>query len=71
MEVSHGMDTQVNESFNQSATWFAPKNKVYSSSMSLNNRLSMALGINSLGTAEYFTRLYIALGIPMTDDVRH
>jgi hypothetical protein len=71
LEVSHGLDTQVNESFNQSASWFAPKNKVYCSSMSLTNRLSMALGINSLGVAEYFQRLYIALGIVMTEDVRH
>jgi activator of 2-hydroxyglutaryl-CoA dehydratase len=71
LEVSHGLDTQVNESFNQSASWFAPKNKVYCSSMSLTNRLSMALGINSLGVSEYFQCLYVALGIVMTDDVRH
>jgi hypothetical protein len=70
-EVSHGLDTQVNESFNQSASWFAPKNKVYCSSISLTNRLSVALGINSLGVSEYFQRLYVALGIVMTDDVQH
>jgi hypothetical protein len=61
LEVSQGMDTQVNESFNQSATWFAPKNKVYCSSMSFTNRLSMALGINSLGAAEYCTMLKAVL----------
>jgi hypothetical protein len=71
LEVSHGLDTQVNESFNQSASWFAPKNKVYCSSMSLTNRLSMAIGINTLGVAEYFQRLFVSLGIIMTDDVRH
>jgi hypothetical protein len=53
MEVLHGLDTQVNESFNQSAPWFAPKNKVYCASMSLTNRLSMAVGINTLGVSEY------------------
>jgi hypothetical protein len=71
IEVSHGLNTQVNESFNQSATWFAPKNKVFASSMSLTNRLSMALGINSLGVSGYFERLFVALGIVMTEDVRH
>jgi hypothetical protein len=71
LEVSHGLDTQVNESFNQSASWFAPKNKVYCSSMSLTNRLSMALGINSLGVSEYFQCLYVVLGIVMTDYVQH
>jgi hypothetical protein len=71
MEVSHGLDTQVNESFNQSASWFAPKNKVYCASMSLTNRLSMAVGINTLGVSEYFQRLFKTLGIYMTDDVLH
>jgi hypothetical protein len=37
LEVAHGLDTQVNESFNQSASWFAPKNKVFCSSLSLTN----------------------------------
>jgi hypothetical protein len=31
----------------------------------------MALGINTLGVSEYFQWLYSALGIIMTDDVRH
>jgi hypothetical protein len=34
-----------------------------------NETFNGSFGINSLGTGEYFTRLYIALGIPMTDDV--
>jgi hypothetical protein len=68
-EVAHGLDTQPNESFNNSASWFAPKNKVYCSSMSLANRLSMAIGITTLGLEDYFKRLYKELGILMTDDV--
>jgi hypothetical protein len=40
-EVAHGMDTQINESFNNTASWFAPKNKVYCGSESLANRLSL------------------------------
>jgi hypothetical protein len=64
-EVSHGLDTQVNESFNQSASWFAPKNnKVYCSSMSLTPtdcRLLLALTV-LLASRKYFQHLYIALG---------
>jgi hypothetical protein len=56
-EVAHGMDTQVNESFNNTASWFAPKNKVYCGTMSLTNRIGMAIGINSLGLLGYFQRL--------------
>jgi hypothetical protein len=32
-EVAHGMDTQPNESFNNTVSWFAPKNKVYCGSV--------------------------------------
>jgi hypothetical protein len=70
-EVAHGLDTQPNESFNNMASWFAPKNKVYCSSMSLSNRLSVALGINCLGLEVYFKRLYKELGILMPEDVMH
>jgi hypothetical protein len=68
-EVAHGMDTQVNESFNNTASWFAPKNKVYCGSCSLTNRLSIGLGINSLGITQYFQRLYKKLGIRITKNV--
>jgi hypothetical protein len=68
-EVAHGMDTQCNESFNNTASWFAPKNKVYCGSKSLRNRLFMAVGINTLGLHEYFTRLFKTMGITMTTDV--
>jgi len=34
-EVSHGMDTNTNESFNNVVAWLAPKNKTYSKSKSL------------------------------------
>jgi hypothetical protein len=70
-EVGHGFDTQINESFNNTASWFAPKNKVYCGSQSLENRLSMAVGINSIGLHRYFTRLYTRFGITMDPCVSH
>jgi hypothetical protein len=69
--MAHGMDTNVNEAFNQICTWFAPKNKVFAGSGSLHNRLSFAVGINSLGYNEFFTALFQRLGIEMTDNVAH
>jgi hypothetical protein len=68
-EVAHGMDTQVNESFNNTASWFAPKNKVYCGTSSLTNRICVALGVNSLGLLAYFKRLFAKLGIMMTKNV--
>jgi hypothetical protein len=70
-EVAHGMDTQVNESFNNTFSWLAPKNKVYCGSQSLRNRLSIGIGINALGHPSYFTRLYKTLGIVMTENVQN
>jgi hypothetical protein len=70
-EIAHGMDTQVNESFNNTISWMAPKNKVYCGSSSLSNRLCMAVGINSIGLVRYFTRLYKEMGITMTPNVEH
>jgi hypothetical protein len=70
-EVAHGMDSQVNESFNNTVSWFAPKNKVYCGSLSLSNRIGLALGINAIGLHQYYTRLFKALGIQMTDNVAH
>jgi hypothetical protein len=71
-EVAHGMDTQVNESFNNTFSWLAPtKNKVYCGSQSLKNRLCIGIGINALGTHEYFNRLYKTLGIIITDNIVH
>jgi hypothetical protein len=50
-EVAHFMDTQCNESFNNTAAWFAPKNKsncTVDHRVSRINRLSVAIGISML-----------------------
>jgi hypothetical protein len=70
-EVVHGMDSQVNESLNNTISWLAPKNKVYCASWSLTNRIGIAVGINSLGMVDYFGRLFKALGIIMTPNIKH
>jgi hypothetical protein len=58
VNMAHGLDTNMNEAFNQICTWFAPKNKVFAGSGSLHNRISLAVGINSLGVEVFFTCLY-------------
>ena len=70
-EVGHGFDTLCNESFNNCVAWVAPKNKVYSSSESLKNRIAVALLINGLGIMGFYEELFVRLGIKMTADVRH
>jgi hypothetical protein len=62
----------MNEAFNQvCTTWFAPKNKAFAGTGSLNNRIASAVGINSLGVDAFFRRLFKKLGIPLTDNVSY
>jgi hypothetical protein len=70
-DMAHGMDTNMNEAFNQICTWFCPKNKVFAGSGSLHNRIAFAVGINSLGYNEFFTRIMTKLGITVTNNLRH
>ena len=53
-EVGHGGDTQVNELLNQTISWLSPKNKTYSGSKSLTNRINIAVGIHLVGMYDYF-----------------
>ena len=59
------------ESFNQSVTWVAPKNKVYSLSNSLQNCIALAVALNGLGTREFYTVFLGRLGIVVTSDVEN
>jgi hypothetical protein len=70
-EMAHDLDTNMNEAFNNICTWFAPKNKVFAGSGSLNNRIAFAVGINSLGVLPFYTKLFHRLGITMTENVEH
>jgi hypothetical protein len=70
-EMAHGLDTNMNEAFNQICTWFSPKNKVFAGSGSLTNRISFAVGINSVGFDAFFQRLFMRMGMTMTPNVAH
>ena len=70
-EVGHGHDTQVNESLNNTIAWYAPKNKTYSGTYSLTNRISIASGVHSIGAEQYYTRLLKKLGIKVTKEIAY
>jgi hypothetical protein len=61
----------MNESINNTISYFAPKNRVYCSIRSLQNRVAIAVSVLSLGFVEYFQRLFKALGIHMTPNIVH
>ena len=70
-ELAHSMDTCANESFNNTVSWVAPKNKVLCGTSSLRNRVIIALGITTLGTVGFFTGLFTRLNILMYPDIQH
>jgi hypothetical protein len=70
-EIAHGWHTNVNESFNNSSSYIAPKNRVFSGSQSLRARLSIALGIKLDGFDLFFRKVFQALGIEMEPGVWH
>ena len=53
------------------STKYAPKNKVFAGSGSLHNRITFAVGINSLGVEVFFKRLFKKLGIKLTPNVAY
>lgn len=63
VEVAHGWDTNANESMNNCISWLAPKNKTFSGTQSLRNRVCMAISIQSLGYDEFYFRLFRELGL--------
>jgi hypothetical protein len=65
-ELMHTMSTQKNESMNRVAMRFAPKHVCFSKSMALTYRLHMAVGINSVGHLQFYTRLFALVGLAMS-----
>jgi len=70
-DLCHGMNTQVNESFNNTFSWFAPKNKVHCGTGSLRNRLGIPIEMHGVGYEAHHRRLVTRLGIQITPDLKH
>lgn len=62
-EVGHPYNTQVNECMNNTIAWLAPKNKHYSGSFSLLNRVSIGVAMHLLGPEKLFQILYERIGM--------
>lgn len=70
-EIGHGFHTNGNESFNNTLSYFAPKNRTFSGSCSLKLRTLFAVCIKILGFASFFTSLFIKLGMTVPNGTRH
>jgi epoxyqueuosine reductase QueG len=57
-QLHHDYSTQGNEAMNQSVTSYPPKNKTYSTTMSLHKRVKMAASIQIVGHVEFWRQVH-------------
>ena len=67
-ESLHLYDTQKNEAMNNSIAKYTPKTKTYGMTISLTNRVMIAIGVSNLGAGSYWKRVYSRLVIPMSPE---
>jgi hypothetical protein len=65
-ECHHTMSSQKNEAMNRSIMRYAPKDKTYSRTMALTSRINISIGIDCIGHAEYYERLFRAMKFTAT-----
>ena len=65
----HTSDTNLNEAMNRSISSFAPKDRTFSRTMSLNTRVCIAVGVNILGHYEFWKKVLDRLGVKMSDSL--
>ena len=69
-ESLHKFSTQKNETMNNSVAKYAPKTRTYSTSISITNRVMIAIGWCNLGFCLFWSRVYNCLGLIMSDDTK-
>jgi hypothetical protein len=65
-ECHHQMSSQKNEAMNRSIMRYAPKDRTYCRSMALTSRINVAIGIDCVGHAVFYERLFKAMGFKRT-----
>jgi hypothetical protein len=65
-ECHHCMSSQKNEAMNKSIMRYVPKEKTYARSMALTSQINIAIGIDCVGHAVFYERLFRAMGFQYT-----
>ena len=71
LECMHYFDSQLNEALNTSVMKYARKGRTYCTTMSLTNRVMIAVGVHNLGFFGYWSRVFLSLGIDMSPSLAH
>ena len=70
-ECMHPYDSQINEAMDVSVAKYARKDRTYCTTMSLTNRVMIAMGVNNLGYYRYWNRVFESLKIDMSPALKH
>eukprot|EP00957_Ditylum_brightwellii_P153021 11647945-Ditylum_brightwellii.AAC.1 len=65
----HPFNTQKNEGMNTAIAKFAPKTRTFSRTMSHQNCVSIAVGVQNNGNDLYWSCVYTALGMEMSSNL--
>ena len=68
-ECLHPYDTQVNEALHHVVAKYAPKTRNYSSTMSLNNRISIAIGVHNMGHFNFWCSVFEKMNLAISSDL--
>ena len=71
LECMHYFDSQLNEALNTSVLKYARKGRTYCTTMSLTNRVMIAMGVHNLGYFRYWSRVFHYIGIHMSPSLAH
>ena len=69
-ESLHNFSTQKNGTLNNSVVKYTPKKRTYSTSMSLTNRVMIAIGYCNFGFYHFWVSIYQDLGLLMNEDTK-
>ena len=69
LESIHPWSTQLNEALNHIVAKYAPKDRTYSTTMSLQNRISIVVGIHNCGHLEFWTEVFSNLRMNVNKDL--
>ena len=70
-ECMHLFDSQINEALNTAVGKYARKGRTYCTTMSLTNRVMIAMGVHNLGYLKFWYRVFDALKLHMSPALRH
>ena len=69
LESIYPWSTQLNEALNHIVAKYAPKDRTYSTTMSLHNRISIVIGIHNCGHLDFWSEVFSKFKMNLNKDL--